>query len=403
MITVSDKKDCCGCGACAQRCPKQCIDLREDNEGFLYPQIDKKNCINCGLCEKVCPIINDTVSKRPLDVVAAKNNDEEKRMESSSGGVFIAVAEKIIERGGVVFGCAFDRHWEPHHISVSTMQDLHLLMKSKYVQSRTENTYCQVENLLKQNTEVLYTGTPCQVKGLYKFLRKEYTNLITMDFLCHGVPSPGVWRKYLLEASRHQTVCNNTAGKNTVLLSQKDRPIIDGISFRDKRLNGWKKFGFVLCQKSPSGDKNSVLSCIMTENPYLNSFFADLNLRPSCYECKCKNGRSLSDLTIGDFWGCTYTMPELDDDKGTSIVLINTRKGMDALHELPVTTWKVPYKYVCVWNNGLSEHIKPHYNRRYFFKKWQKTDDLIQLINNSLQEPFIRKAKNKIKKLLKRI
>lgn len=202
MIHITDKSKCCGCNACVQRCPKQCIAMREDEEGFLYPKVDVAVCIDCGLCEKVCPVINQNVPKEPLQVFAAKNKNEDQRLRSSSGGVFILLAENIIKQGGVVFGARFDKNWEVEHGYAETLEELEPLMRSKYVQSRIGNTYKEAEMFLKQGRKVLFVGTSCQIAGLHKFLRKEYENLLTVDFICHGVPSPGVWRKSSEERSR---------------------------------------------------------------------------------------------------------------------------------------------------------------------------------------------------------
>ena len=199
MIEIKDKKDCCGCSACVQRCPKQCITLKEDNEGFLYPIVDKKTCIDCGLCEKVCPILHQGEPQKPLKVYAAKNLNEEIRRQSSSGGIFTLLAEQVIQEGGVVFGARFDENWEVKHDYTETIEGLAVFRGSKYVQSRIEDNYKKAEEFLKQGRKVLFSGTPCQIAGLKRFLRKEYEELLTVDFVCHGVPSPGVWRKYLKE------------------------------------------------------------------------------------------------------------------------------------------------------------------------------------------------------------
>ena len=246
MINIEDKKKCCGCSACVQRCPKQCISLQEDEEGFLYPQVDKKICVNCGLCEKVCPVLNPVKARKPQVVFAARAIDEKVRLESSSGGVFTVLAELVIERGGVVFGAKFNEKWEVVHAYTESKEGLSAFRGSKYVQSKIENSYKQAESFLKAGREVLFSGTPCQIAGLKLYLRKEYTNLLTVDFVCHGVPSPMVWKDYLEEKIRPLGV----VGKNMVSsLSLKDMPVITGISFRDKR-NGWKKYGFAVRRSS---------------------------------------------------------------------------------------------------------------------------------------------------------
>ena len=249
MIEIIDKKNCCGCSACAQICPRKCILMQEDDEGFLYPKVDKKSCIDCHLCERVCPVLNQSKPKKPLKVYASINKDENIRLCSSSGGIFTALAEKVIAEGGVVFGARFDDKWEVVHDYVETKEDLSKFRGSKYVQSRIENCYKEAEVFLKAGRIVLFSGTPCQIAGLILFLKKSYNNLLTVDFVCHGVPSPGVWRRYLKEEIARQ--CDR---KNTVLprpISEKDTRVT-GISFRDKAL-GWKKFSFALVLSTTNG------------------------------------------------------------------------------------------------------------------------------------------------------
>ena len=294
MIKITDKKDCCGCAACVQRCPKQCISLKEDGEGFLYPVVDESLCVGCGLCEKVCPIINRPEKLPVKEVLAVKNRNEDERMASSSGGVFVALAKNVIDQGGVVFGAVFDENWEVKHTYAESMDGVRPMMGSKYVQSRIGDTFRQAERFLKEGRKVLFTGSPCQITALHNYLRKDYPNLLSVDFLCHGVPSPGVWRRYLDEVL-DRSARRAAAGKNTVLSSSlKSLPVITGIEFRDKTLHGWQKYSFVVRGASASkADKNSVLlSDIHYDNPFMKGFLRNVYLRPSCYRCKCKNGVS---------------------------------------------------------------------------------------------------------------
>ena len=293
MIHITDKKNCCGCSACVQRCPKHCIRLEEDTEGFLYPQVDEETCIKCGLCEKVCPILNQADKLPVQEVLAVKNPDEKERMNSSSGGVFLPLARVVINKGGVVFGAVYDESWEVLHVYAEKIEDIYPMMGSKYLQSRIETAYRDAERFLKQGREVMFVGSPCQIAGLRTFLRnKEYPNLLAVDFLCHGVPSPGVWRRYLAETygrydAKEQSRLQATAGKNSVLFSSLNAtsPIGD-IKFRDKTESGWKKYRFVVRQKSASkADQNTVLSSdIHYDNPFMRGFLSDIYLRPSCYQ-----------------------------------------------------------------------------------------------------------------------
>lgn len=274
MIKIQNKQDCCGCMACVQRCPKHCISMKEDKEGFLYPVVDENICIDCGLCEKVCPWLNHSKPISPIEVLAVKNCNEAERMASSSGGVFIALAKEVLSQGGIVFGAIFDENWEVKHTYAETLEDVKPMMGSKYLQSRIGNCYQEAEKFLKEGRQVLFTGTPCQITGLHRFLRKTYPNLLSVDILCHGVPSPGVWRKYLNEEFTLSTQ-RMVDEKENILSSALNTtiPIITSIEFRDKKLNGWKQFNFVVRGKfSSKEDRNSILlSNIHRTNPAITA------------------------------------------------------------------------------------------------------------------------------------
>lgn len=323
MINIVNKSFCCGCAACVQICPKKCISLTEDTEGFLYPRVDKTKCIDCGLCETVCPFLSESAEREPKAVYAVKNPNDDIRQESSSGGVFTLLAEKVINDGGVVFGVRFDEKWEVEFAYSETIDGLSAFRGSKYIQARVGNAFIDAEQFLKAGRKVLFSGTPCQVKGLLQYLRKDYENLLTVDFVCHGVPSPKVWRLYLKEEVE-RIARQGDDGKNTVL-SSKVMPNIKGINFRDKS-SGWKKFSFALqlTEALAEGEQNSVLHTNkFYENPFMQAFLSDLILRPSCYMCPAKSGKSGSDITIGDFWGIEHIKPEIDDDKGLSLVMVH--------------------------------------------------------------------------------
>lgn len=412
MIHITDKKNCCGCSACVQRCPKQCIRLEEDSEGFLYPQVDEETCIKCGLCEKVCPILNQADKLPVQEVLAVKNPDEEERMNSSSGGVFLPLAREVINKGGVVFGAVYDESWEVHHVYAEKIEDVYPMMGSKYLQSKIENTFKDAERFLKQGREVLFVGSPCQIAGLRTYLRnKQYPNLLAVDFLCHGVPSPGVWRRYLAETyggydAKEQSRLQATAGKNSVLLSSLNAtsPIGD-IKFRDKRESGWKKYRFVVLKKSASkADQNTVLSSdIHYDNPFMQGFLSDIYLRPSCYACKCKNGVNHSDMTIADFWGINQIAPEFDDDKGVGLVLLNTKKGEEYFSRLPMDMMPSNLEKAHYYNGGFNEHTKAHPKRDQFFFLIENGKSIKAAVDICLRLPFKQRVVRVVKKIVKKI
>ena len=412
MIRITDKKKCCGCSACVQRCPKQCIRLEEDTEGFLYPRVNEETCIKCGLCEKVCPILNQADKLPVLEVLAVKNPNEDERMNSSSGGVFLPLAREVINQGGVVFGAVYDESWEVHHDYAEKIKDIYPMMGSKYLQSKIENSYKEAERFLKQGREVMFVGSPCQIAGLRTFLRnKEYPNLLAVDFLCHGVPSPGVWRRYLAETyggydAKAQSCLQATAGKNTVLLSSLNAtsPIGD-IKFRDKTESGWKKYRFVVRQKSASkADQNSVLSSdIHYDNPFMRGFLSDIYLRPSCYECKCKNGINHSDLTIADYWGINIVDPAFDDDKGVGLVLINSQKGKVYFDSLNMEVHNSSIEIAHQYNGGFNEYTRAHSKRALFFAMISEGNTVEYAVDICLQIPLSSRIKNGVKRLVKRV
>ena len=316
MINITDKAKCCGCTACKHICPNNCIYLVEDKEGFLYPKVDAAICVNCGLCEKVCPVLNFKSELLPLETYAAINEDEYIRKKSSSGGVFSLLAEWVIGSGGRVFGARSDSEWMVITESIDSLEDIDAFRRSKYLQSNLKDSYLKCREILKDGRLVLFCGTPCQISGLKNYLRRQYDNLITVDFVCHGVPSPGVWRRYLGE-----------------LFPRDSDRVISDINFRDKK-NGWKNFSFVI--DYTEGGKKFSLASVYSENIFMRAFLNDLILRPSCYQCPVKCGRSHADITIGDLWGAENIVPDMDDNQGVSLIMTNTPKGKKLLEKIQV-------------------------------------------------------------------
>lgn len=379
MIIIKEKSKCCGCGACKQKCPQKCISMKEDNEGFLYPDINENDCIKCGLCEKVCPVINNiekNIEKTPM-AYAVYAKDSMIREESSSGGMFTLLAEKVLEKKGIIFGAAFDDKWQVKHIAIDDANKLYLLRGSKYLQSNTEDTFMQVKNALNKEKEVLFSGTECQIVALKKFLGKEYCNLITVGVLCHGVPSQKVWKKYL--EFREKEV-NSKVGN---------------INFRNKR-PGWKEYSLTIRFKN--GEEYSE---IFYQDLYMKMFLNNICLRPSCHACRFKELNRKSDITIGDFWGIEQIASEMDDNRGTSLVLVHSTKGMELLKSI---LNRVEIKEVdtncSLPEEADSRHSVPiHRNREKFFKDIEKED--IDKLGKLLEDPINIKVKRRIKILLK--
>ena len=410
MIDIKEKHNCCGCGACVQICPKQCISMSADNEGFLYPHVNNVICIDCGLCERVCPVINQNEPKEPLAVYAAKNTNEEIRLKSSSGGIFTLLAEQVIADSGVVFGARFNENWEVIHDYTETVEGLEPFRGSKYVQSIIGDNFKVAKQFLNNGRKVLFSGTPCQIAGLKKFLRKDYENLLTVEVVCHGVPSPMVWRDYLdYKRAEH------AAGKNTVSSSLNELPVITGISFRDKT-NGWKKYGFKICYATSKAAENSVSKSASTANCeitpfnddlFMKGFLKNIYLRPSCYHCAVRQGKSGADISIADYWGIQSIHPEIDDDKGTGLVLINTKQGASYFNSIAnqINSLISNYNNAIMQNPCIVKSVKEPNRRHLFWRNYpiSKIDCIEVVCDLMTPSPIVVFAKRfigKIKRIL---
>ena len=308
--TVADisKEMCYGCGLCAQVCPKKCIELSFDNEGFLYPTVDSSKCIECGRCIQECINNKEVKSTNIKDAYVGYNLSEDVRKESSSGGIFNAIASLFIEKGGVVYGAAFDNEFAVKHIRIDNKKDLLLIMKSKYVQSNLENVFELIMNDLKNGKQVMFSGTPCQTASVCKFADsiglKE--KLYTVDFICHGVPSPMMWKSYLNYISKGN--------------------IIHEVNFRDKSPAGWHDYHLHI-----KYGNNGKLNESHEMNAYMNLFLSDKNIRPSCCFCNFKADNYVSDLTLADAWKIEKEYEKWADDKGTSLFIIRSDKGKELI------------------------------------------------------------------------
>lgn len=350
MIKITDKTLCCGCTACVTVCPAQCIVLRRDREGFDYPVANPDRCIGCGKCEKVCPVLAPGEPSVPLEAMAVRNDA---CLEgSSSGGVFPSVAERIIEKGGVVYGAVLNDDMSVGHIDAEDMAGVERMRGSKYVQSDLYSVFDEVKDILSEGRNVLFSGTPCQVAGLRNYLGNRTEGLLTVDCACHGVPSPGLWEKYVkaLETSE--------GGK------------IKYVKFRDKS-NSWMHYDFVY-----DAGKGEVRTNYM-KDPYMALFAQNMTLRPSCYSCPVRNGKSGSDLTLADLWSVADSAPELDDDRGVSLVLLNTEKGRGIMTETGLKTRLVDTVQAMKNNSGFAGKTEMPERREEFFKGHHSATDLV--------------------------
>lgn len=305
MKEILNKNKCSGCHACYNICPKNAISMVEDEAGFKYPVIDQKKCIDCGMCKKACPSTNKSKEiKKDIKAYAAYNKNYDERINSSSGGMFILLAKEIIKRNGVVFGASFDKNFDVIHTYAETEEELKQFMGSKYTQSTIGSAYKKVKGFLDKDRYVLFSGTPCQIEGLKSFLKKDYDKLYTQDIICHGVPSSKVWRKYL----KYQ--------------EDKSKEKIKNISFRNKD-HGWSMFGMKILF-----DKNSYYKNLQ-DDIYLRTFLKNICLRESCYNCDFKKKYRISDITLADYWGIDHVHKDMNDNKGTSLIIVNSKKGKE--------------------------------------------------------------------------
>ena len=398
MIEIEDKAKCCGCCACQNACPVHCIEMIEDVEGFYYPQIDREKCISCGKCERVCPVLKkhqitrkDSGLQKENNITSecavtdtsyiAVNKDEQIRMDSSSGGIFNLLGEYILESHGVVFGAAFESDFTVRHIMVERKEDLWKLRGSKYVQSQMGDTYTLVKQQLEKKTRVLFSGTPCQVAGLKEFLEKDYENLFTVDVLCHGVPSGKVFGKYLEERKKEY-------GAD-----------LTAVNFRYKS-TGWKKYSVRL---EFDGGKEYVKRA--GHDPYMQIFLSNIALRPSCYDCQFKGTDRASDLTMGDAWGVDDYRPDMDDDKGTSIIWLHSEKGVRMFEQMEQHISFVQDeldKILPVWSES-RKSVSPHEKREIFFAKLNNENQSVIKLSKMVKPRITTRAYYKARGILKKI
>lgn len=340
-VLFQNKSECCACGACVNICTQNAISMKTDEYGFLYPSIDSSLCVSCGQCKQVCAYQNMNVQHEPLEAYAAVACDKELLMKSASGGIFAVMARKVIDAGGIVFGAELQSDYSVKHVSITKPNEIYKLQGSKYTQSSTERTYSEIKEYLEKGKLVLFSGTPCQVVGLYGFLRKDYENLLTIDIVCHGVPSNKMFKDYI-----------------KILESRTGSSVTDFI-FRDKSI-GWGKNGSAII----GGQKMKIWQ---SASSYLYYFSQGWIYRESCYKCKYACAYRPADITIGDYWGVEKQHPDYlgnngwDESKGISAILVNTKKGQNYLKTISGLIQMKPstFEKVAAGNGQLRKPSKP--------------------------------------------
>lgn len=350
LIRIDKKENCCGCTACAAICPKNCIEMKEDREGFRYPEVDEQACVECGACEKVCPILNKTKEEKfQQEGYIIQNKDQQVLRESTAGGAFTAIAEYVLNKNGVIFGVELSEDLQAKHIYVENKSELYRFRNSKYMQSvmdETGKTQRKVKEFLDADRYVCFSGTPCQIEGLKKYLKKDYHKLITVDVVCRAVPSPLIFRKYV-EYQEHK-------------MNQK----ISSVRFRDKY------YGYKYSTMNVLTDKNQGKYHKGVESdPWLRAFFSNICDRPSCHKCDFRKQYRVSDFTIWDCFNVGRFSKNLDNDKGATRMLIHSEKGKEIFRDICGE-----YNYVQVdpeklieGSKEVKESVTPNDKRKEFF------------------------------------
>lgn len=355
MEKICDIMKCTGCGLCSVVCPKKCIKLVSNKEGFRYPQIDSSQCVDCKLCSKKCPVNHSVTFNEPIEVYAGWSKDEEIRKESSSGGIFTEIANYVLKKDGYICGVVLDMpELKLHHIVSNTENDLKRMRGSKYFQSDSTEAFVEIKNKLKENKLVLYTGTGCQVAALLNYLNEaDTTNLITVDVLCHGVTSGKVVRQYLKSREKRVGSC------------------VSDLIFRSKEFG----YGGVCLKVSFFKDKPYYGKSI--EDAFMKAFNNNICLRQSCYKCQYAGERRISDITIADFWGIGEIEPfPQRTDGGTSCIIVNTKKGNNIISELQtdLNLYRRSLVEAQRKNQSLSKPMTYTKKRNVFFEKLDSED-----------------------------
>lgn len=382
IVNLIKTEDCIACQSCKTICPIKCIEMKHDEEGFLNPIVDEEKCLSCKLCIEKCPVINKVSVMEQPQIYAAYNKNNNIRKISSSGGIFYSLAKYVIQNDGIVFGAAFNEKFNVIHIGVDNIDSIHKLLGSKYVQSDLNNIYSDVHESLQKGKKVLFSGTPCQVAGLRSFLGdKMIDHLILIDFICHGVPSPLIWKEYLNELAK--------------MLDGK----IKSINFRDKKL-GWKKYSFNLIY-----GKDLVYNNLPNRNTYFYGFLNNIFLSKACYDCDFKGINRYSDITLSDFWGYEKFITDIDTNDGLSMVLLNSEKGKKCFDDIrkDLIVCKIDNTNAIINNVPSTKSVKLNSKRKQFFK-FRKKHGTWKALNKfckpSKKQILFGNLKRKAKKLL---
>ena len=377
MIELIQKNRCTGCTACLSICPKKAISFKEDSDGFKYPVIDKDKCIDCGLCKKKCPVLNTKDNDSINDCYVGFNNDDSEKLKSSSGAIFSLLADYILDNNGIVIGAAFDKENKLKHVAVESKKDLDKLKGSKYLQSNLNNIFTYIKENVKDR-KILFVGTPCQVAGVKAIINNK--NLLCVDLICHGVPSPKLFDKYIKE------------------LESKNNDSLLNYNFRDKS-TGWDTYS------NTANFKNSNITELSKDNKYMKLFLSDVALRESCYNCNFKVGNKYSDITLGDFWGVQNYYPEMYNKKGVSAIIINTELGKEVFNSIKNN---IEYKSckldeIIAGNPSLKVSGKIPKNREQFFLELDSKSIDYLCSKYKKKSSLIRRVLSKVKRIIKKL
>lgn len=379
--------ECCtGCYACVNICPRKCITMKIESQNFSAPRIDLQCCVDCGMCEEGCPILHIPEININTTGYAMKSRNESDRRKSTSGGVFSLLAEYVIEEGGIVYGAAYAPDFSVHHIAITKRQELSLLQGAKYTQSVIGSCFSKIKSQLHSEYLVLFSGTPCQCAGLKSFLGKEYSNLITVDIICHGVPAPKVWQAYIDYRSNKE---------NNGIRPQK-------INMRSK-VSGWSRYGYSTEFDYGNGKITRIHN---SQDLFMQAFTGNICLRNSCSNCKAKGVERCTDFTLGDYWGIWNQHPEFDDNKGTSVVFVHSQKGREILEQLSdkMDCLKVDIE-VAYKENGSLVNSSPAHSGRDEFLEQITADNFEDLVKKNFPQESVQKPGllQRIKRMLGRI